>query len=165
MIQYAFRYYSDYKLRRDQKVDGPTIAMIMAAILGASICLIILKRKHKTNQTEAKILANTRHQLDSNLTLQRIVMILRDEVNNRPIQDHLESWKMCQLPAFLEDIASQWEFRIVSIKGAYDTVGKEVVLCDESKLLWLNEESKRSNTYWHLFNRFAKAIQIEKARR
>jgi hypothetical protein len=142
------------------------IIVILFGIYGWLTALVIfLKHRREVRQKEEKILRQTRRELDSDSNLQRIVSILRAERDGQPAEDHLNAYEMRQLPAFLENLAAHWEFDSVSIAGAYDALGQEVIWCDESKLMWNDEDPPRSDTYWRLFNKFAKAIQAERVRR
>jgi hypothetical protein len=142
------------------------IVVVLFGIYGwLTALMIFLKHRRAISQKEEKILRETRRELDSDSNLQRIVSILRAESDGQPNGDHLNAYEMRQLPAFLENLAAHWEFDSLSIAGAYDGFGQETMWCDESKLMWRDEEPPRNDTYWRLFNRFAKAIQAERARR
>ncbi|HUJ71257.1 MAG TPA: hypothetical protein VLZ30_03380 [Verrucomicrobiae bacterium] len=144
----------------------PRIIFILLGLYGwLTALMLFLKYRRQAKEKEERILHLTRTELDSNAILQRILSILNAERNGEPIQDHLSGNELRQLPAFLEDLGSHWEFDSVSIEGAYNTLGQEVIWCDESKLMWQDEQPPRSDTYWRLFNKFAKAIQAERARR
>jgi hypothetical protein len=144
----------------------PRIIFVLLGLYGWLTALIMfLKHRRQAKEKETRILQLTRSELDSNAMLQRILSILEAERNGEPIQDRLSGNELRQLPAFLEDLGSHWEFDSVSIAGAYDTLGQEVIWCDESKLMWQDEQPPRSDTYWRLFNKFARAIQAERARR
>jgi hypothetical protein len=144
----------------------PRIIFVLLGLYGwLTALMIFLKHRRQAKEKETRILHLTRGELDSSAVLQRILSILEAERNGEPIQDRLSGNELRQLPAFLEDLGSHWEFDSVSIEGAYATLGQEVIWCDESKLLWQDEEPPRSDTYWRLFNKFAKAIQAERARR
>ena len=146
-----------------------TVPRILFTLLGLygwlTALLMFLKHRRETKDKENRILALTRSELDSNAMLQRILAILKAERDDEFIQDHLNGNELRQLPAFLEDLGSHWEFDSVSIGGAYDTIGREVIWSDESKLMWQDEDPPRSDAYWRLFNKFSKAIQAEHARR
>ena len=62
-----------------------------------------------------------------------------------------------RLPAFLEIIASHWEFGDVSTRAAYDAFGHEVILCANSQFMW--KDAPRNDIWWRAFNKFAIAIQ------
>jgi hypothetical protein len=142
------------------------IVFVLFGIYGwLTAVMMFLKHRREASQKEEKILRQTRRELDSDTNLQRIISILRAEDDGEPTEDHLNAYEMRQLPAFLENLAAHWEFDSISIAAAYDAFGKEVIWCDESELMWEDEEPPRSDTYWRLFNKFAKAIQAERARR
>ena len=144
----------------------PRIIFILLGLYGwLTALMMFLKHRRQAREKEERILRQTREELDFNAMLQRILSILKAERDDEFIQDHLSGNELRQLPVFLEDLGSHWEFDSVSIAGAYDTIGQEVIWCDESKLMWQDEQPPRSDTYWRLFNKFAKAIQAERARR
>ena len=144
---------------------APRIIFILLGLYGwLTALMMFLKHRRQAREKEERILRLTRSELDSNAMLQRILSILNAERNGEPIQDHLNGVELRQLPAFLEDLGSHWEFDSVSIEGAYRTLGLEVIWCDESKLMWQDEQPPRSDTYWRLFNKFAKEIQAERVR-
>ena len=144
----------------------PRIIFILLGLYGwLTALMMFLKHRRQAKEKEQRILRLTRDELDSSAMLQRILEILKAERDDEFIQDRLSGNELRQLPAFLEDLGSHWEFDSVSIAGAYDTIGQEVIWCDESKLMWQDEQPPRSDTYWRLFNKFAKAIQAERARR
>jgi hypothetical protein len=144
----------------------PRIIFVLLGLYGwLTALMMFLKHRRQAKEKEERILHLTRGELDSNAMLQRILSILSAERNGEPIQDRLSGNELRQLPAFLEDLGSHWEFDSVSIEGAYDTLGQEVIWCDESELMWQDEQPPRSDTYWRLFNKFAKAIQAERARK
>lgn len=144
----------------------PRIIFVLLGLYGwLTALMIFLKHRRQAKEKEERILHLTRGELDSSDMLQRILSILKAERNGEPIQDRLSGTELRQLPVFLEDLGSHWEFDSVSIEGAYSTLGQEVIWCDESKLMWQDEQPPRSDIYWRLFNRFAKAIQAERARR
>ncbi len=145
---------------------APRIIFILLGLYGwVTALMMFLKHRRQAKEKENAILHLTRSELDSNAMLQRILAILKAERDDEFIQDHLSGNELRQLPAFLEDLGSHWEFDSVSIAGAYDTIGQEVIWCDESKLMWQDENPPRSDAYWRLFNRFSQAIQTERARR
>jgi len=145
---------------------APRIIFALFGLYGWLTALwIFLKHRRQAKEKEKRILQQTRTELDSNPMLQRIVLVLRAERNGETIIDHLGGYELRQFPAFLEDVGSHWEFDSVSIEAAYNTLGQEVILCDESKLMWQDENPPRSDTYWRLFNKFAKAIQAERLKR
>ena len=144
----------------------PRIIFILLGLYGwLTALMMFLKHRRQVREKEERILHLTRSELDCSVMLQRILSILKAERNGEPMQDHLGGNELRQLPAFLEDLGSHWEFDSVSIEGAYDTLGQEVIWCDESKVMWQDEEPPRSDTYWRLFNKFARAIQDERTRR
>jgi hypothetical protein len=144
----------------------PRIIFVLLGLYGwLTALMMFLKHRRQAKDKEDRILQLTRSELDSNAMLQRILAILKAERDDEFIQDHLNGNELRQLPAFLEDLGSHWEFDSVSIAGAYDTLGREVIWADESKLMWQDEDPPRSDAYWRLFNKFAKAIQAERARR
>lgn len=144
----------------------PRIIFVLLGLYGwLTALMMFLKHRREAKEKEQRILRLTRDELDSSAMLQRILSILKAERDDEFIQDHLSGIELRQLPAFLEDLGSHWEFDSVSIAGAYDTIGQEVIWCDESKLMWQDEQPPRSDTYWRLFNKFSQAIQAEHARR
>jgi hypothetical protein len=149
--------------------NGSKAVQIVAVLFGIygwlTALMMFLKHRREMSQKEENILRQTRRELDSDSNLQRIISVLRAEDNGQDIEDHLNAYEMRQLPAFLENLAAHWEFDSISIAAAYDGFGQEVIWCDESELMWEDEEPPRSDTYWRLFNKFAKAIQAERARR
>ena len=142
----------------------PRIIFVLLGLYGwLTALMMFLKHRRQAKEKEQRILHQTREELDFNAMLQRILSILKTERDGEPIQDHLSGNELRQLPVFLEDLGSHWEFDSVSIEGAHDTIGQEVIWADESKLMWQDEQPPRSDTYWRLFNKFAKAIQAEHA--
>jgi len=144
----------------------PRVILTLLGLYGWLTALVMFFRhRREAQEKEQRILHLTRSELDSSTTLRRILSILKAERNGGQSQDHLSGNELRQLPVFLEDLGSHWEFDSVSIAGAYDTVGQEVIWCDESRLMWQDEDPPRSDTYWRLFNKFSKAIQAERVRR
>ena len=141
------------------------ISSLMGASGWLAAGLTYWKSRSDAKQKEREILQKTRQELDSNSSLQNIVQTLEAErLYNSKVQEPVPL-ELRRLPAFLEDVASHWEFKTVSIKAAYDAIGKIVLWCDESKIMWEGENPPRQETHWRLFNKFAAAMRLEKLRR
>jgi hypothetical protein len=129
------------------------------------------KNRRENEQKQAQIIQQLRHKLDNNADLLEVVKILKDEKalrKERPVLDSecpKNAGRMRDLPGFLEGFGSLYEYKIISIEAAYNAVGREVILCDDSTWMWLGEAIKKDDTFWRVFNLFAKAIRTEAAKR
>ena len=142
------------------------IISALVAVFGLPASLwFYFKLRYDSKQKEKEILQKTRQELDSNSSLQNIVQTLKAERLHNSVPQEPVQLDLRRLPAFLEDVASNWEFKTVSTKAAYDVIGEIVIWCDESKILWEGESPPRDETHWRLFNKFAAAIRSEKLRR
>ena len=147
--------------------DVPISVTIFTTIVGAASGWLtaMWKNRDRRKHRALRILQQARNELDSNSHLQKVLEILEAERANRSIPNDLHPWEMRGLPVFLESVATHWEFKIVDLDMAYDVVGHEVIICDESTLLWNGEDPPRAAIYWRLFNLFASAMQRERKRR
>jgi len=106
---------------------------IATALLGASgwvaVAFTIWKSKQESKEKEAKILQEVTKEIGDSYLYKRIIQILKDEQEGKEILNPLPGWKMRQLPAFLESLASHWEYKFVSIESAYKTVGEPLKNC------------------------------------
>ena len=90
---------------------APRIIFILLGLYGwVTALMMFLKHRRQAKEKENAILHLTRSELDSNAMLQRILAILKAERDDEFIQDHLSGNELRQLPAFLEDLGSHWEF-------------------------------------------------------
>lgn len=110
----------------------------------------------------SEYLKGVRTRLNQNGSFQRVLTILKAEREGVVIASKMSEFKRRDLPGFLEDeVGTPLKERRVSAQAAYDTVGTEVLLCDNSTWLWEGEKPPKSPRHWRVFNDLAAAIRSE----
>jgi hypothetical protein len=127
------------------------------------------EREHRDEKLgkEREYLQQMREELDKKPDLLGIIKLLKTEKSSGPAkpENAPEGWKMRQLPGFFERLGSQLHFNLISIETIYDAFGEEILLCENSKWVWQDEEHPKGDAYWESYNELAKAIKDEEKRR
>jgi hypothetical protein len=89
--------------------------------------------------------------------LLQIVHDLRLERADAKYVSKLDSGRLRELPAFLERIGIYLYTRQGTTRSAYRPFAEAVLLCDESKMMWPDDE--RAKAFWIAFGQFAAATK------
>jgi hypothetical protein len=146
----------------------PRVTTALIGLVGGWITAgvpAIWQYRRQRRLKEDGILKPARRELDNSERLQDAIKVLLDERRSNSRPTDLNPWLLRNLPAYLEGVATEWDFEALSIQAAYKRIGAEVILCAESKWLWEGEVPRERDIYWRLFNKFAKAMQDERIRR
>jgi hypothetical protein len=101
-----------------------------------------------------------RNALDGDASLLRVVQVLKLEHEGGDVTGNgMSPDEMRRLPAFLEPIGTH----LLNTRGApnraFELFAKEVLLCRQSKALWVGEDPPCNPAYWKQFRLFGQAME------
>jgi hypothetical protein len=139
--------------------------VLVACIAGAFKVVEILGGALNSGITELRVrnrelwdyLEKNLQDYHANPSLLEIVHDLRLERADANYSSKLNSEQLRQLPAFLEKIGIYLYTRQGTSRKAYRPFAEAVLLCDESKMMWPEEE--RAKAFWIAFNQFVAATK------